>query len=912
MTSLPNFHTELLAMVTRISIFLILTLTAFADHTLTLNKAEQQNFKSVEPAKFDANKNLIFEDGQHILLPEEAAKKFPSKNFTISTTVRVDQPQQWGCIIGYSQDNGSYERGWLLGFTNDRFTFKLSTGGPLISAVSNKPFIPGQTYQVTATYDGKTILLFVDGIQVAKKEAPGEVKNPDIPTPFVIGAYKDKDEFFPLTGRIESITLKNSLTSAAEITAEAKKNQFHFAVRPSISFLTDGKARVEWESTHPGPGMINFGTTPDLGTIITSDSKTTAHAITLENLEPATEYHLRIGTRSDGKLLTSPPITFDTTMNYLPVEAPDYPALVPSPEAVKYVQNIVELYSDKIAGHALILGGTDGKLAYELARKTKLKITIVDRDPARVAAIRQAIYPTGIYGTRISVIHAPTAEIPLASCSANFILSERTLAGEDLPYPASEFKRLTRPSGGKVFTKKLTYTRPALPGSGEWTHQYGSSENRSFVNEDLADADQQSDFTIQWLGRPGADFGIDRQNRIPAPIAVNGRTFLQGLSRMIALDAFNGQILWSKEIPDLRRLNIPHDSSNWCADQEHLYVAIADRAWVIDAATGTRLTDLKLTSQKRDTHDWGYIANTDDLVIGTTVPKGAQFTSYWGADKWYDKAGNAEAITQITSDKIFAYDKKSSIGLWAYGNGLIINSTITVSENKIYFLENRHPDLVAGDGGRVSDKRLWQQTNIVCLNAKTGKPLFKKPLTPVPQIEAGNGYVQAAYGQMTNNGYLIMLSVGGPGANHFLYNQLDSSGNVEWATSTPWDFNHHGAHISHPVVFEDKIYTYPYGININNGKQLKNRMPKRRSCPTPVGFKNGLLYRAYAPGVSDSLSIYSFGENKNTGWNRLRSSCWLNYLPAQGMIIMSEGGGGCACGGWMETSISLIPKKHTK
>ena len=68
-----------------------------------------------------------------------------------------------------------------------------------------------------------------------------------------------------------------------------------------------------------------------------------------------------------------------------------------------------------------------------------------------------------------------------------------------------------------------------------------------------------SELEVRWLGRPGADFGIDRNPRMPAPLAVGGRLFHQGMNRMVALDAFNGAILWSLEIPDLRRVNIPRD-----------------------------------------------------------------------------------------------------------------------------------------------------------------------------------------------------------------------------------------------------------------------------------------------------------------------------------------------------------------
>lgn len=696
-------------------------------------------------------------------------------------------------------------------------------------------------------------------------------------------------------------------------------HQFQFAVRPSVSFLVAGQALVEWESTHPGPSMIHFGTTTDLGEVIKSESNTTDHSVLIQNIKPATVYHYRIGVQYKGKRLLAPAMTFDTTMNYLPPEIPAIAGLKAGKKATQQVDQIVSTYGKHAAGHALILGGVDSKLAYELARRTNLKVTIIDRDATRVAKLREIIYPTGAYGSRIEVIHAPIDTIPLNSCIANFILSERNIIGESLPYPESEFKRLTRPSGGRIITNNLQFTRPALPNSDEWTHQYGNSENRAYTNDTLAGADTQDAFTLQWLGRPGADFGIDRQNRIPSPLAVNGRTFLQGLNRMIALDAYNGQILWSKEIPDLRRMNVPHDCSNWCADQENIYFALADRAWVIDAASGKRTANLKLTSHHRDSHDWGYIAVSDKIIIGSTVPKGAHFKDFWGKDKWYDKAGSKQAITQICSDKIFGYDKKSHQGIWAYGKGLIVNATITLSGNELYFLESRHPDLKTDGAGQVNDNKLWFQSFIVCLNANTGKKIWEKPLPPFTHVTETSGFIQAVHGQKSDVGYLLVASEGilndqkkFTGKGHFVAHQFDSSGKIKWTVNSPWQSNNHGTHIAHPIVYPDKVFLHPFAYNIKDGSKIKTRVSNITGCPTPVGYPSGLIYRSADSSATRILCLWSIKNQKNTGWKRLRPSCWLNYQPSQGMIIMSEGGGGCSCGGWMETSVALIPIKHTE
>jgi hypothetical protein len=69
-------------------------------------------------------------------------------------------------------------------------------------------------------------------------------------------------------------------------------------------------------------------------------------------------------------------------------------------------------------------------------------------------------------------------------------------------------------------------TRPPLEGSGEWTHQYGDAANTANSGETLSGTRSTNDLTVQWVGRPGGDFGIDRNPRMPAPVAANGRLFV--------------------------------------------------------------------------------------------------------------------------------------------------------------------------------------------------------------------------------------------------------------------------------------------------------------------------------------------------------------------------------------------------
>ena len=71
---------------------------------------------------------------------------------------------------------------------------------------------------------------------------------------------------------------------------------------------------------------------------------------------------------------------------------------------------------------------------------------------------------------------------------------------------------------------------------------------------------------------------------------------------------------------------------------------------------------------------------------------------------------------------------------------------------------------------------------------------------------------------------------------------------------------------------------------------------------------NGRSGATPEPIAAKSLKLAS-NPAKATSWKRLRPDCWLSTIPAAGMVLSPEGGGGCSCGGWSETSVGFMPKR---
>jgi len=93
----------------------------------------------------------------------------PKQASSFEAWVCIDGLQEWGGIVGAIQDNGDYERGWLLGYRNATFCFALASANKkrLTYLTAKDDFVMGAWYHVVGTYDGTPMRLFVDGSLVA-------------------------------------------------------------------------------------------------------------------------------------------------------------------------------------------------------------------------------------------------------------------------------------------------------------------------------------------------------------------------------------------------------------------------------------------------------------------------------------------------------------------------------------------------------------------------------------------------------------------------------------------------------------------------------------------------------------------------------------------------------------------------
>ena len=167
-------------------------------------------------------------DGDDIITIQtgvEAADGLPTTALTVGTWVKINASEVWGGFVGCFQDNGTTEEdGWLLGQRSQKFSIALrGTGNSRMTyLVDPDTFTIGQWYYVTATYDGTTIKLYVDGVEKASStEQSGDIKYPTLANSFFqLGSYKDKNEDNRMDGEMDEVSIWPRVLTTAEINTE--------------------------------------------------------------------------------------------------------------------------------------------------------------------------------------------------------------------------------------------------------------------------------------------------------------------------------------------------------------------------------------------------------------------------------------------------------------------------------------------------------------------------------------------------------------------------------------------------------------------------------------------------------------------------------------------------------------------
>ena len=593
-------------------------------------------------------------------------------------------------------------------------------------------------------------------------------------------------------------------------------------------------------------------------------------------------------------------------------------------------------------GFCLVLGSGQGRLAHELSKITDLQIYCADPDADDVASARDYLLNAGIYGTRVTVDQTDLDSLPYASYFANLIVSDDALVAGDLSAASSEALRCLKPVGGAVCigqpagakgavkalkqkplrdwmdelgeeNVKVTTddgiwamaVRGSLEGAGSWTHQYGDAGNTASTTDTFV----RAPLGVLWYGEPGPADAVNRHVGTAAPLSIDGRVFYQGEYEIICFDAYNGVQYWRREIPGARRTGMVRETSNLACDGDSLYLAAGSQCLRLDAFTGeTTMTYELPPSQGGGNPTWAYVALVDDTLYGSVAVRGQESTS------------------------VFAVDTGSGDLKWVYLGSKIRNNTISIDGGRVFFADNSASsedrqkalaaeikELMDAEGIEASaaeEKLTGVDVRLaIALDAGTGEVIWQHPLD---LTDAGGAVLSciAARGTVVFcgshwNGHFWPQFLGGEYGSRRATVLDAEDGSLLWTKAIGYRIR--------PLVLEDMLIAEPWGFDLRTGKQKMRKHPitgreqpwqferPGHHCGTISASPNALYYRSGSIAYYDLLTDY--GTNHFAGQ---RPGCWINLVPANGLLLAPEASSGCVCTFSIHCTTVFAPRPMNK
>ena len=562
-------------------------------------------------------------------------------------------------------------------------------------------------------------------------------------------------------------------------------------------------------------------------------------------------------------------------------------------------------------GYCLVLGSANGLLAAELAKRSQLHVIGREPNARQVKLSRQMLDAAGLYGRRVTIHRGGLDELPYTDYQFNLIVSEPLLGADKLAAPRAEIDRVLRPCGGVAVlgvNDRDVVRRGPLAGAGEWSHMYADAGNTACSNDLLV----EGKLALQWFGAPGPRGMIDRHHRTVAPLYKHGRMFVPGDDRVVAVDAYNGTILWDQQFPGSRRVVVFRDCSYLLATEDHLWLASATECLALNPQTGARERTFAVPAgPKGEKQEWGYLGVVGDVLVGSAVKPGSSRRSQSRlidtTETYYDE------VPVVGSDALFGLDARSGKPLWTYQPvGLILNATIASAGRVGYFIESTNPATLQTKLGRGKlVDLLGKGSRLTALDLVTGKVIWRKE-APLQALQH-NVYLAAAQDRVVIVGSRNSGRDKNKDTVRYDINVYDAAtGEARWTLSQDTGFKiggDHGEQDQHPVVVGAKLYCEPYAYDLHSGARLDWKWPwvgkKRSGCGNISASASSFFFR------HDTASMFDLklGQQKPVT-TETRPGCWINLIPAGGLLLAPEASSGCTCNFAVQTSLALIPVKE--
>ncbi len=615
-------------------------------------------------------------------------------------------------------------------------------------------------------------------------------------------------------------------------------------------------------------------------------------------------------------------------------------------------------------GFAYWYGNVESKALEAIAENSPfVELAVVDDDALRVQAFRREMFE-GAAIRNVSAHHAKAGEFRAPSYTANMVFIAPELATSVDDITLKRVYESVRPFGGamhmltaenatleqrskladrirsvglekaevEILSHSICVRRVgALPGTADWTHQYGDVANTLKSN----DSRVKLPLGVLWFGGNSNMDVLPRHGHGPPEQVVGGRLYIQGMDSLNCRDVYTGRVIWKRQFENLGTFDVYYDSTyddtpldpkynqvhipgangrgtNYVVTEDRVYILVANKCLVLDPKTGETLTEIQLPKDAAgEQAEWGYIGVYKDVLIG-----GLGFAKYrdrhnleFEADKGLNvsKAGfGSKSLDRAASVGLVGFDRHTGKQLWTidakysfWHNGIVAGA------DKIFCLD-KYPSHIE-EAMRRRGKPLPASYRMVALDYLTGKVNW--------EITKGVFGTWLGYSEQHD----LLLHAGAQASDRLTTETgrgmtvfRGADGSVKWKNDA---LAYSGPCILHNdlIITNANAYSESAGafyIETGQPKLVKNsltgeiqpwKITRAYGCNSIIASENMLTFRSGAAGFYDLLNECGTG---NLGG--FKSGCTSNLVVANGVLNAPDYTRTCSCSYQNQTSLALV------
>ncbi len=375
-------------------------------------------------------------------------------------------------------------------------------------------------------------------------------------------------------------------------------------------------------------------------------------------------------------------------------------------------------------GLVVHVGCGDGRLTSALRANDSYIVQGLDKDVAKIDEARKHIFSLGLYGP-VSVDRFEGNELPYIDNLVNLVVAEDL--GE---MRIDEVLRVLAPNGVAYVKKAGAWQKTIKPRPkeiDEWTHYLHDATGNAVAADSVVGPPRR----MQWVGSPKWARSHEHSASLNALVSANGRIFyimdegprdsiqLPARFTLTARDAFNGTVLWKREVPNWFNHLFPLKSGPArltrrlivVGDQVYTTLGINEPLSAIDAATGKTVRTYAGTKTVEE------LVSIDGVLFLVVNP-------------------DREPVLYNQQDAHCWAERDRASARWGWHETVEVLMAVNAGTGEVLWkLEGKIvPMSLAADGRRVV---YHDGEAVVCVEHGTGRKLWRTPVERSPLIPTG-------------------------------------------------------------------------------------------------------------------------------------------------------------------------------